>query len=168
MTMTIRPPTVDDWPRIGELAELLVQTHYAFDHSRFIHPDALRGGDYTARVRDEIGQGHAMVHVAENHSRVVGYVFAGVEPASWKELRHDAGYIHDVMVDDQHRHLGIGRALVASAIHWFAARGVTRVMLWTAPANTDAQRLFRSIGFRPTMIEMTLQPNLGDDPSIPR
>jgi hypothetical protein len=42
------------------------------------------------------------------------------------------------------------------AIAWFTARGVRRVMLWSAQANADAQRLFRAVGFRPTMIEMTL------------
>jgi GNAT superfamily N-acetyltransferase len=153
--MTIRPVTAGDWPRIGELAELLVQTHYALDPLRFVHPDTLPGSTYTSRVREEIEQGRAMVQVAADDDRVVGFVFAGIEPGSWKELRHDAGYIQDIVVDGAHRRLGIGRALVASAIDWFAANGVVRVMLWTA--NTDAQRLFLSVGFRPTMIEMTLE-----------
>jgi hypothetical protein len=29
------------------------------------------------------------------------------------------------------------------------------VVLWTAHANTPAHRLFATLGFRPTMIEMT-------------
>jgi ribosomal protein S18 acetylase RimI-like enzyme len=155
--MTIRPAAADDWPRIGELAELLVRTHYAFDSSRFVHPDALRAADYIARLREEIDSGHAVVQVADADGAVAGYVFAGVEPESWKELRHEAGYVHDLVVDEAHRHAGAGRALVESAIAWFAARGVTRVMLSTAPANAGARRLFRRLGFRDTMIEMTLE-----------
>ena len=130
--------------------------HHAFDDARFMHPHLLRGHLYTARVRDEVGQGHSMVQVADADGLVVGYVFAGIEAESWKEQRHRAGYIHDVVVEEAYRHRGIARALVASAIEWVAAQGVAPVMLWTAPQNTDAQRLFVSLGFRPTMIEMTL------------
>jgi GNAT superfamily N-acetyltransferase len=154
--MTIRPAAADDWPRIGELAELLVRAHFAFDPMRFIHPSALEGHDYTRRVREEIDRGHAMVAVAELHGRIAGYVFAGVEPESWKELRREAGYVHDLVVDDAHRRAGVGRALIASAVDWFNARGITRIMLWTAPQNAGAQRLFHRVGFRQTMIEMTL------------
>ena len=114
--MKIRSVSANDWPRIGELAEIIVRTHYAFDDARFVHPDTLRGDLYTARVRDEIGQGQSIVHVADDDGRVIGYVFAGVEAESWKELRHGAGYVHDVVVEDAHRHRGIARALMASAI----------------------------------------------------
>jgi GNAT superfamily N-acetyltransferase len=153
--MMIRPATPDDWPRIGELAELLVRTHYAIDRSRFVHPDTLRGTVYTSAVRDEIARGDAMLNVADDDGQVIGYVFAGIEPGNWKELRHEAGYVHDLVVDETRRHGGVGGALLASAIDWFAARGMTRMMLWTAPSNVEAQRLFARVGFRPTMVEMT-------------
>jgi ribosomal protein S18 acetylase RimI-like enzyme len=83
-------------------------------------------------------------------------VFAGIEPESWKELRHEAGYIHDLVVDERHRGRAIGGALIGRAVDWFRARGSARVMLWTAVSNAAAQKLFRAAGFRPTMIEMTL------------
>lgn len=154
--MTIRPATDDDWPRIGELSELLVRAHFAFDPSRFIDPSALEGHAYTSRVREEIDRGDATVRVAQIDGRIAGYVFAGIEPASWKELRHEAGYVHDLVVDERHRSAGVGRALIVTAIDWFASRGITRIMLWTAPQNVGAHRLFNRVGFRQTMIEMTL------------
>jgi len=154
--MIVRPAAEDDWRSVGALAELLVQTHYSFDRERFVHPDTLRADAYVARLRDEIVGGLAMVYVAEIDGGVAGYVFAGIEPENWKELRREAGYIHDLVVSDAHRRRGVARALVASALDWFDARGVARVMLWTAPSNSGAQALFRSVGFRPTMIEMTL------------
>jgi ribosomal protein S18 acetylase RimI-like enzyme len=100
--------------------------------------------------------GRATLLVAEQDGRLAGYVFAGIEPQSWKELRYEAGFIHDIIVDNRHRQSGIGEALIAGAIEWFTARRVTRVMLWSAYDNTGAQRLFRRAGFRPTMMEMTL------------
>ena len=54
----------------------------------------------------------ACVFVAELDGQVVGYVYAGLEPMSWKELREAAGFIHDVVVADTHRGHGVGEALV--------------------------------------------------------
>jgi len=154
--MTIRPATAQDWPRISALSELLVHAHHTYDASRFIPVDALPGDVYAARVLEEIAGGRGTVLVADVDGSVVGYVFAGIEAESWKELRHQAGFVHDLVVEEGARRGGVGAALLERAVEWFTVRGVTRVMLWTAPQNVQAQRLFRRIGFRETMIEMTL------------
>jgi ribosomal protein S18 acetylase RimI-like enzyme len=154
--MTIRPVSDADWPRVGELGELLVRTHHAFDASRFLDPAMLRADVYASRLKRALAEEDAMIAVAEVDGVVAGYVFAGIEPESWKELRHRAGVIHDVIVDPDYRGSGVGRALLANAIDWCTARGLRRVMLGSASSNVAAQRLFRDVGFRPTMIEMTL------------
>jgi GNAT superfamily N-acetyltransferase len=154
--MTIREVTEADWTRVGELGAVQVRAHYAFDSARFFAPDTLPADVYTSHVRDELAGGQATVLVADVDGRIAGCVFVAIEPESWKELRYEAGVVHDLVVDEAHRRAGIGRALLQHAIDWFAARGVRRVMLGTATRNDRAQRLFRSVGFRPTMIEMTL------------
>ena len=40
-------------------------------------------------------------------------------------------------------------------MEWLREHGAPRVILWTAAPNEAAQRLFRRLGFRETMIEMT-------------
>jgi GNAT superfamily N-acetyltransferase len=154
--MTVRPVAANDWPRVGVLAESLVRAHHAFDAFRFIDPGSLPASVYTSRVQAEIARGRATLQVAESNGEIVGFVFAGIEPESWKELRPEAGFVQDLVVAEGHRDGGIGSALLASAIEWFDTRGVQRIMLWTAQENAGAQRLFNSVGFRPTMIEMTL------------
>ena len=37
----------------------------------------------------------------ERGGAAVGYVFAGIEPFSWKELRDAAGFVHDIVVDER-------------------------------------------------------------------
>jgi len=86
---------------------------------------------------------------------IVGYVYAGIEPRSWKELRERAGFVHDVVVDPRARRQGLAARLVDAAATALEARGVPRVILWTAEKNTRARRLFQRLGFRETMIEMT-------------
>ena len=96
-----------------------------------------------------------VVLVAEVDAQVVGYVYAGLEPMSWKELREPAGFIHDVVVDESQRGRGIATELVEAAARWLKEHGAPRVMLWTASQNPAAQRLFGRLGFRTTMLEMT-------------
>ncbi len=93
--------------------------------------------------------------VAEDGDEVVGYVYAALEPHSWKELRDAAGFIHDVAVAEGHRGRGIGSLLISGASEWLRARGAPRVLLWTAERNLAARQLFTRLGFRTTLVEMT-------------
>jgi len=68
-----------------------------------------------------------------------------------------AGFIHDVVVEESSRRLGVANLLVEAAIEWLRAHGAPRVILWTAEQNPAAQKLFSRLGFRRTMIEMTLE-----------
>ena len=86
---------------------------------------------------------------------MAGYIYAGIEPQSWKELREEAGFIHDVAVTEQGRRAGLATALIEGALDWLRSRGMPRVVLCAAEPNTDAQRLFSKLGFRRTMVEMT-------------
>ena len=126
--ITIRQATPADLPALGRLGALLMRTHYDVD---------------------------VIIYVAERDNEVIGYVYAGLEPISWKELRDACGFIHDVVVDESARRNGTATALIEKAIEWLGERGAPRVMLWTAERNAAAQQLFARLGFRRTMIEMT-------------
>ena len=97
----------------------------------------------------------ALVLVAERGGAIAGYVYAGIEPLNWKELRDECGFIHDVAVLEGGRRSGVATALLEAAMGWLRERGMPRVVLWTAENNEGAQRLFAAVGFRRTMIEMT-------------
>ena len=45
----------------------------------------------------QLNQEDVAVFVAERSGDVIGYVYAGMEPQSWKELREAAGFIQDVV-----------------------------------------------------------------------
>ena len=136
---------------------MLLRAHHEFDPDRFMRAgvDAERG--YAAFLATQLNEADALVLVADRDGAVVGYLYASVEPRSWKELRERAGFIHDVLVDEGHRRSGLADELLDAAVDWLRGRGVPRVLLWTASRNEQAQRLFRRKGFRSTMIEMTLE-----------
>lgn len=153
----IRLARGDDLEALGRLGALLMRTHYAFDPRRFLAPGAEPESGYAWFLETQLREPDVAIFVAEQDGRVVGYIYAGLEPLSWKELRGPAGFIHDIVVEDQARGSGVGRELIGAAMQWLRQRGAPRVMLWTAAQNERAQRLFDAAGFRKTMIEMTLE-----------
>jgi ribosomal protein S18 acetylase RimI-like enzyme len=132
-----------------------MRMHYAFDPQRFMAPGSDPERGYAWFLGKELERTDVAILVAERAGEVVGYVYAGVEPVSWKELREESGYVHDLVVDERQRRSGIATALMEAALDWLTARGLPRVVLWTAQPNDAAQQLFDRLGFRRTMIEMT-------------
>lgn len=151
----IRRADSRDLPAVGRMGALLLRAHYDFDRQRFMAPRPDSEEGYAWFLGQQLHRDDTLVSVAERNGVVVGYVYAGVEPLSWKELRDEAGFIHDVYVDEGARGLGIATALVEAAAGWLSERGVPRVLLWTAAPNAAARRVFARLGFRETMIEMT-------------
>jgi ribosomal protein S18 acetylase RimI-like enzyme len=151
----IRRATEGDAPALGRLGALLMRVHYGFDPQRFLPPGSNPEAGYGRFLKSQLRDEDSVVFVAEKEGAVVGYVFASLEPLSWKELRDACGFIHDVAVDEGGRRLGIATALIEAAVEWLRSRGAPRVVLGTAERNVAARRLFEQLGFRPTMVEMT-------------
>ena len=163
--MIIRPATRSDTTTLGRLGGLLVRQHHAMDPARFIpaEPETdQRYGDYLA---GRLGRPGMVLLVAEEDSRVIGFVWGGLEDTDYMALRGPAGAIYDLVVDPDHRRHGVGRALLDAALAALTRLRAPRVVLSTAEANAAAQQLFLRAGFRPTMREMTRDLNGSpDDP----
>jgi ribosomal protein S18 acetylase RimI-like enzyme len=155
--MDIRKAERRDAEALGRLGAMLIRTHYAFDPQRFLAPMEGSERGYASFLAAMLDSQDACVFVAEHDGRIAGYVFAALEPLSWKELRGPAGFIHDVAVAEDARRAGVATQLLRAAIEWLREHGAPRVMLWTAAPNEPAQRLFHRLGFRDTMIEMTME-----------
>lgn len=153
--IVIRPAETGDLAALGRLGAALVRTHHGFDAQRFMAPPPDVEGGYAWFLGTQLALADVVVLVAARGDAVLGYVYAGLEPESWKELRGPAGFIHDVVVDVDERGHGVATRLLAAAAAWLEDRGAPRLMLWTAEHNVAARRLFARLGFRATMVEMT-------------
>src|SRR5207237_6626012 len=154
-TFVIRRATKADLPALGVLGASLLRDHYAFDPLRFMAPRGDPESGYAWFLGTQLEEDGVAVFVAEQAGSVVGYLYAALEPQSWKELREAAGYIHDIVVVPEAQRHGVASSLVETACEWCASRWAPRVVLGTADKNERAQRLFTRLGFRRTMIEMT-------------
>lgn len=159
----IRRAATVDLPTLGRLGALLVRTHHAFDQARFMAPRPDADESYAWFLGTQLERDDTVIFVAERGGQVLGYVYAGIEPLNWKELRDEAGFIHDLVVDEKGRRSGLAAALIQHAADWLRERGMPRAILWTADQNDAAQQLFTRAGFRRTMVEMTME--LGHGPA---
>jgi ribosomal protein S18 acetylase RimI-like enzyme len=158
----VRRATPDDLPGIGRLGALLVKEHYDFDPQRFLAARPGTPAGYASFISTQLEDADVAVLVADVNGHMIGYAYAAVEGYDYMALRGPAGVLHDIIVDPEQRSRGVGRLLLEAMLAFFRLRGVPRVVLSTAEQNEAAQRLFASMGFRRTMIEMTREL---DDPA---
>ena len=157
MTTMIRRAEARDLDSLGDLGAMLMRAHYAFDSRRFLAPGEGVERGYATFLGSLLDSPDDCVFVAEQNGAVIGYVFAAMEPMSWKELRGPAGFIHDVAVAEGSRREGVAAMLIEAAVTWLREKKAPRVVLWTAAPNETAHALFRRLGFRDTMVEMTME-----------
>lgn len=153
--LTIRRAVEADLPALGRLGAELMRVHVAFDPLRFMDPGVDPESGYAWFLGTQIDDDEVAIFVAEVDGVPIGYVYAGLEPQSWKELRDAAGFVHDIVVNGGARRLGVASALMDAALSWLKSRGAPRAILWTAEPNHAAQKMFGRMGFRRTMVELT-------------
>src|SRR5215213_654258 len=121
--VVIRRADAHDVADLGALGTALMRAHYALDARRFIEPASGDDDGYARFLGSLLDDQGAMVLVAERQHKVIGYVYAAIEPLSWKDLRAECGFIHDLLVTEAARGSGIGEALLDAAIEWLREQG---------------------------------------------
>lgn len=126
------------------LGELTAETYLADGHLVYGRDDpylpALR--DVAARARD------AEVLVAVEDGQVLGGITLASEPGPMTQLAK-AGEceIRMLVVGHAARGRGLGEALVRECIERSRARGLHRMLLYSATTQSSAQRIYRRLGF---------------------
>jgi ribosomal protein S18 acetylase RimI-like enzyme len=154
---TIRRATREELPEIAKLAHQLVKLHHDRDAGRFFMPDRVEEG-YAWWFGRELENPKAVILAALQDGAVVGYAYGTLDERDFNQLLDRHGSIHDVFVSSAKRRGRVGRSLVDALIAELTGLGAPRIVLHTMVSNTAAQALFRSAGFRDTMLEMTRGP----------
>jgi ribosomal protein S18 acetylase RimI-like enzyme len=153
-TSVVRKASAADLPAAARLAGELVRMHHERDPDRFFLPDRVEQG-YAWWFERELAREGAVILVSERDRSITGYAYGTLEERDWNLLLDEHGAIHDIYVAANERRHGAGRLLLEAMVTELEARGAKRILLSTMVDNERAQRLFRQMGFRPTMLEMT-------------
>lgn len=145
---------------LGRIKPLLVelylheQPHYA-GHPQFSRAELERSvADVVLAFRGE----NVIFGVRDAEGALAGFCWCVLfDPGTGLE-----GEVAEVFVDQAHRGLGMGRALVDAAVELFRERGVTLGYVWTRADNQAAASLYRGAGFtdNPQLV-LTWYPSAG-------
>lgn len=139
---TVRPAIIDDVAELVELGNRL-QGEAEFMLGSSIDPVSGTRLIKASLEEGAPGQARSRVFVADSSGEIVGICLC-------RELSHPAQ--HGIVqlglgVDENHRRLGIGRALTDYALNWASGADVRRVQLTVIKANTPAVALYEEAGF---------------------
>jgi ribosomal protein S18 acetylase RimI-like enzyme len=152
-----------DLERAGQLGGGLARLHHDRDPDRFFLPEQVEQG-YAWWFGKELTRQSAVLLVALQGEALVGYAYGALEDRDWNLLLDRHGVIHDIFVVEAARRLGAGAQLLDAMVRELEALGAPRIVLYTMVSNENAQRLFRSRGFRSTMLEMMRSSSDRDPP----
>jgi ribosomal protein S18 acetylase RimI-like enzyme len=159
-TPHVRTATKADLEAVARLAAQLVRLHHAWDPLRFMISEPIEEG-YRWWLGRELSNSKAIVLVGcasdAPDAPVLGYAYGRLEERDWNALLDVHGALHDILVEEGERGRGVARAMLDEMVRRLKDMGAPRVVLHTAAHNERAQRFFKAAGFRPTMIEMTLE-----------
>ncbi|MCU0693376.1 MAG: GNAT family N-acetyltransferase [Polyangiaceae bacterium] len=155
MGFRIRNARNDDLEAVGRLAGRLVRLHHDFDPGRWMMPDGVEAG-YARYFATQLTNPRTVILVAEDETthEIVAYAYAALEERNWAELRDECGRLHDVFVTERARRQGLARAMLRECVERLAAMGTPLVVTTAAWQNRTSQALIKSLGFRPTVIEL--------------
>jgi ribosomal protein S18 acetylase RimI-like enzyme len=151
--MTIRPAQPEDVPAVLPMVGKLATLHENWDPQRFDYRadvEKMYSGWLRARAVDD----RSVFLVAEREGKIVAFLIATIDETIPIYRLQEIGFVHDVWVEPEYRHEGIGRQIAMLAIEKFREKGVKQIRLETAIANEAARSLFKSCGFRVSSIEM--------------
>lgn len=154
MNPIIRRAKSADLEQAAALGAAIVRLHHATNPQRFFMLDDLEHG-YAGWLRAELERPEAVVLVAELDGHIVGYAYGAIEERDWSILVDRHGAFHDLCVTESVRRSGIGRKLAEAMLTELERLGAPRVLARAMVQNEGAQRLIQSLGFAPTMVEMT-------------
>jgi GNAT superfamily N-acetyltransferase len=97
------------------------------------------------------GERELLVAVDDHDDAIVGLLAAKVEQIGAIDVVA-ALHVSHLMVTPKFRRRGVGRALLAAAVHLADARGIDRVLATVASGSREANRYLARIGFAPLVM----------------
>jgi GNAT superfamily N-acetyltransferase len=149
--MQIRLAVPEDFTKVEPHWQALYQHQY--EHGMLLR---LPEGAYEAWVKSMVpllGR-FSVMSIAEEDGAIVGFVAGRIRTLPPYFGSSAVGFVSEVFVDPSKRGAGTGRQLLAMALDWFAAQGITRTELQVVAGNPDGLRFYRQLGWHEELVQM--------------
>ena len=150
---TIRPGRREDAAEAARLWMQSAKEHTAHDQIYATAPGAERV--MRRFLADLAGSSHSFLFVAETGT--VGFISGELREGSPAFRQKTWASVDDVFVEQAHRNLGVGRALLASVEEWAKERGAHGISLQVAAANKRGRKFYEELGFREISVYEVLE-----------
>jgi ribosomal protein S18 acetylase RimI-like enzyme len=154
MNFSIRQATEKDNAGLNVLFEEIDALH------RDALPHVFRKPDGPARARDflleVLADQNAVIFIAEIEDKVIGLVYAYVRLTREIPIRIPSrvGEVDHLVVKQEYRREGVGKALMERVHQWAAQRNLDRLELSVWNFNLGAQDFYRELGYERAFIRM--------------
>ncbi|BBL91323.1 GNAT family N-acetyltransferase [Vibrio rotiferianus] len=145
--MKIRPATPDDLNALFDLNKQINELHHLHAPLAFVAPSE----EDRTFLRNMLADEARLFLVAEEGQQVLGFITATItqnETISFL-IKDPICRIGTIVVDENQKSKGVGRALMASVEQWARESGATQVRLEVMEFNHNAQQFYDKLGFVP-------------------
>lgn len=142
---SIRRANGRDLDRIAALWIALSEHHASADPAFALRPNP--DAEIGRLLAATLGDPDAAVFVCESDAVLLGFCTVRIDRAPAIQREVERAEITDLMVREDQRRFGVGRALVDRALDWVRERGVGRCEVRVATRNAEGQGFWRSLGF---------------------
>lgn len=162
VNVRVRPATENDIPAVAELVQSLDTSTGTFSGRPLQDPSYEH---LTERLGQIVCSDRILLVAADDAGTVVGMLAARQDEIGAIDLTPVLHVTH-LMVGPGHRRRGIGRALLAAAVHVADEAGVEHVLATAAAGSREGNRYLARIGFAPLVLHRiaptsTLRRSLG-------
>jgi diamine N-acetyltransferase len=153
-------PLHEDVSLLSGGAELLHRVEPLWSQLRRHHADlaprwsaSLLATSFEERRAELVGKGGLLVSMATRQAQDIGYCVSTITSDAM-------GEVDSLYVIPPHRGIGVGHALMSTAMDWFARQSVRSIVVNVISGNDAAQKFYARYGFLPRTVRL-LRPGGG-------
>jgi diamine N-acetyltransferase len=159
MDFSIRQANEKDYAGLNALFEEIDE------HHRIALPQIFSRPEGPARTREflsgVLADQNSVIFLSETQNQIIGLVYAYIRvfPEIPIRIPCRAGEIDQLIVKQQYRRYGVGKALMERAHQWARQMKLDRLELSVWAFNEGAQDFYRELDYAPAFIRMWCHPN---------
>lgn len=143
-TVTILPAQVADIPNMARLWYEKMVLQAQFDRRFVLLPDS--PARWSVEVSRWLTDSRCAVFVAERDGKLIGYIIGRIQPGPPGMSPEIIGAITELTIDPHSQEGGLGRLLLQPLHEWFAARGISIIVVYVPHRQAVEQAFWRALG----------------------